>query len=80
MSTAHGAGLMLMPALIPICTANAPGHGIPVSGSLMTMLGAIAAHTAAMLAVTGLMADGARRCVEPFASFLTPLPPGEGLG
>src|SRR6516225_5042165 len=33
-STAHGAGLMLVPALTPLCLANTPAREITASGSL----------------------------------------------
>ena len=56
MSTTHGAGLMLVPALIPLCTGAAPGRQISASGSLALALAAVGLHTAAMLAVTGLIA------------------------
>ena len=52
MATAHGAGLMLVPALMPLCAAM-PAIG---SGSLLVSLAAVAVHTLAMLAVTGLIA------------------------
>jgi hypothetical protein len=52
MATAHGAGLMLVPALMPLC-ATMPAIG---SGSLEASLLAVAVHTFAMLAVTGLIA------------------------
>jgi uncharacterized membrane protein len=57
MSTAHGAGLMLLPALIPLCTGGAPARGITASGSLALALAAVGVHTAAMLAVTGVIAS-----------------------
>jgi hypothetical protein len=52
MATAHGAGLMLVPALIPLCA------GMPIIGeaSLWLSLAAVGVHTAATLAVTGLVA------------------------
>ncbi len=52
MATAHGAGLMLVPALVPLCA------GMPITGgqSLLVSLGAAAVHTVTMLAVTGLVA------------------------
>jgi uncharacterized membrane protein len=56
MATAHGAGLMLVPALIPLCIADAPGREITASGSLALALAAVGVHTAAMLIVTGVMA------------------------
>ena len=56
MSSAHGAGLMLVPALIPLCTGDAPALQITASGSLTLALAAVGIHTAAMLTVTGLIA------------------------
>jgi hypothetical protein len=52
MATAHGAGLMLVPALIPLCA------GMPILGeaSLWLSLMAVGVHTLATLAVTGLVA------------------------
>ena len=61
MSTAHGAGLMLVPALIPLCMGDAPARKIGASGSLTLALAAVGVHTAAMLAVTGLVATGVCR-------------------
>jgi hypothetical protein len=61
MSTAHGAGLMLVPALIPLCMGAAPGREVGASGSLMLALAAVGVHTAAMLAVTGVIATGVCR-------------------
>src|SRR5919206_3992344 len=49
MASAHGAGLMLVPVLAPICLANAPGQEITASGSIPLALAAISVHTAAML-------------------------------
>ena len=59
MSTAHGAGLMLMPALIPLCMGDAAAREVTASGSLALALAAVGVHTAAMLAVTGVIATGA---------------------
>jgi hypothetical protein len=52
MATVHGAGLMLVPALIPLCV------GMPVlgEGSLLVSLAAVGVHTLATLVVTGLVA------------------------
>ncbi len=58
MSTAHGAGLMLVPALIPLCIGDASARQITASGSLVLALAAVGVHTAAMLAVTGVIATG----------------------
>ncbi len=52
MATAHGAGLMLVPALVPLCMGT-PALG---QGSLLIALMAIALHTVTTLAVTGLVA------------------------
>jgi hypothetical protein len=61
MSTAHGAGLMLVPALIPLCVGDASAREITASGPLVVALAAVGVHTAAMLAVTGLIASGVCR-------------------
>ncbi len=52
MATAHGAGLMLVPALMPLCSGMAPISG----GSLLVSLAAVGLHTLATLVVTGLCA------------------------
>ncbi|WP_240475830.1 hypothetical protein [Herbaspirillum rhizosphaerae] len=56
MSTLHGAGLMLVPALVPLCLSNSPAREITASGSLLLALAAVGVHMAAMLAVTAAMA------------------------
>lgn len=58
MSTAHGAGLMLVPAFIPLCMTNTPAREITASGSLMLALAAVGVHAVAMLAVTAVTAYG----------------------
>ena len=73
MSTAHGAGLMLVPALFSLCMANAPAREITASGSLMLALAAVGVHTAAMLAVTGVIATGVCRGFDAGASLLRSL-------
>ncbi|MGE0349319.1 hypothetical protein [Hydrogenophaga sp.] len=55
-STAQGAGLMLLPALVPICMGSGAVREITASGSLSLALLALGVHTAAMLAVTGAVA------------------------
>jgi hypothetical protein len=52
MASAHGAGLMLIPVLMPLCLAGSPG--IAQSGPVA--LAAVAVHTAAMLATIGIIA------------------------
>ena len=52
MATAHGAGLMLVPALVPLCASMGAIGG----DSLLVSLTAVAIHTFTTLAVTGLIA------------------------
>lgn len=58
MATAHGAGMMLVPALVPLCLADNPARAITASGSMGLALAAVGVHTAAMLVTTGLVATG----------------------
>jgi hypothetical protein len=60
-SSAHGAGLMLVPALLPLCTGDASVPGMTASGPLALAFAAVGVHTVAMLAVTGLVATGVCR-------------------
>jgi hypothetical protein len=52
MASAHGAGLMLTPALIPLCQTASTG----LTGALLASLVAVGLHTLATLAVTGTVA------------------------
>lgn len=61
MATAHGAGLMLVPALIPLCLADGPARAITASGSLALAMAAVSVHMAATLATTGVIAAGVCR-------------------
>ena len=56
MATAHGAGLMLVPVLIPLCLAASPAQELTAAGSLPVALAAVSVHTLAMLATTGAIA------------------------
>ncbi len=56
MATAHGAGLMLVPVLLPLCLAATPAREITAAGALPVSLAAVAVHTVAMLTVTGAIA------------------------
>jgi hypothetical protein len=60
MASAHGAGLMLVPILLPLGHIEPSpghlGHHPTASGSLSVAMAAIGAHTLAMLAVTGVVA------------------------
>jgi hypothetical protein len=54
MATAHGAGLMLWPALMPLCFSG--GAAVSGHGSVVPALAGVGLHTLAMLAVTGAIA------------------------
>ena len=64
-STAHGSGLMLVPALVPLCLSDTPAREITATGSLALALAAVGVHTAAMLVVTGAIAAAACRSINP---------------
>jgi hypothetical protein len=63
MATAHGAGLMLVPALVPLCMADTPAREITASGSLVLASAAFGLHMVAMLVTTGVIASGVCRGV-----------------
>lgn len=63
MATAHGAGLMLVPALVPLCMSDTPAREITASGSLLPALSAVGVHLAAMLVTTGLVGMAVSRAV-----------------
>jgi hypothetical protein len=56
MAGAHGAGLMLLPILLPLHRAATPGHHGAAGGPLAVSLAAVGVHTLAMLATTGVIA------------------------
>jgi hypothetical protein len=56
MATAHGAGLMMLPAMIPLCLASSAADEMGAGGLAGTALAAVAVHTAAMLVVTAAVA------------------------
>ena len=60
-ATAHGAGLMLWPALMPLCIGASaePGPGGPVATALL----GVGLHTVAMLLVTAAMAIAVYRWI-----------------
>ncbi|RTL22221.1 MAG: hypothetical protein EKK52_06565 [Burkholderiales bacterium] len=58
-ASAQGSGLMLLPALLPLCLSGSPAREITASGSLALALAAVALHLAAMLATTALAARAA---------------------
>jgi hypothetical protein len=55
MATAHGAGLMLIPALMPICFGGAAGT-LGAASAFTLGLAGVLVHSASMLLVTGLVA------------------------
>jgi hypothetical protein len=55
-ATAHGAGLMILPAVIPLCVAASPAGEITAGGSATTALAAITVHMTAMLVSAGAVA------------------------
>jgi len=56
MASAHGAGLMLIPVLIPLCLEAAPAQELTTGGSIGIALAALGVHTATMLATIGIIA------------------------
>jgi hypothetical protein len=58
MASAHGAGLMLVPVLLPIGRVGSGASYLTASGSIPITLAAVGVHTLAMLAVTGGIAVG----------------------
>jgi hypothetical protein len=56
MATAHGAGMMLIPVLMPLEQAGEHAHHMPMTGSLLVASLAVLVHSLAMLVVTGAVA------------------------
>jgi hypothetical protein len=55
MASAHGAGLMLIPVVVPLCLAASPAQGLTLSSALPVSLAALAVHTGTMLATIALI-------------------------
>jgi len=55
MASAHGAGLMLVPVLLPLCASAAPASTLTADGAASIALLAIGVHTAAMLAAIAVI-------------------------
>lgn len=51
----HGAGMMLVPALVPLCVSTSPAREITASGSMGLALAAVAVHLASMLSVAAAL-------------------------
>jgi hypothetical protein len=56
MASAHGAGLMLIPVILPLCLAAAPGQDINATGSMPVALAALGVHSVAMLGTIAAIA------------------------
>jgi hypothetical protein len=56
MATAHGAGMMLIPVLMPLEQGGAHAHHMPLTDSFAVASLAVLVHSLAMLAVTGAVA------------------------
>ena len=56
MATAHGAGAMLIPVLMPLQEAGPHAHHLPATDSLLIATLAVFVHTLAMLVTTGAVA------------------------
>jgi hypothetical protein len=56
MATGHGAGLMLVPVIVPLCLSSSPLQELSAMRSLPISLAAVAVHTGAMLAITAAAA------------------------
>jgi hypothetical protein len=56
MASAHGAGLMLIPVVIPLCLAQAPAQELTSGGSIGIATAALGLHTATMLATIAVIA------------------------
>ena len=54
MASAHGAGLMLVPALLPLCAPSAPSAQL-TDAAVLPALAALGLHAAAMLATIALI-------------------------
>jgi hypothetical protein len=63
MANAHGAGLMLVPAVIPLCLAAAPAHELTAAGSIPVALLAVSLHTGVMLATIGAISIAVYRWI-----------------
>jgi hypothetical protein len=55
MASAHGAGLMLIPVVLPLCLEASPGGELSLD-ALPVAIAAVGVHGLAMLTVTGVIA------------------------
>jgi hypothetical protein len=56
MASAHGAGLMLVPAVISLCFSGGEPSSMIVAGGLVTSLAAAGLHTTVMVSISGIIA------------------------
>ena len=56
MASAHGAGLMLVPALVPLCLSESGAGGLTAASPLINSLAVASVHTGAMVVVSGIIA------------------------
>jgi hypothetical protein len=56
MASAHGAGLMVAPTLVPLCLSGGSIDAVVATGPVIYSLAAVGVHTAAVVAVSGLIA------------------------
>src|SRR5262245_47346808 len=60
MASAHGAGLMLIPIVAPLCLAATPAQGLTLNAVLPVSLAAVTVHTGTMLATIALRSEERR--------------------
>jgi hypothetical protein len=63
MASAHGAGLMIIPALIPLHLSHSAAHGMAAGSSWPTAIAAVGLHSGTMLAVTAIVAYSVYRWI-----------------
>lgn len=65
MASVHGAGLMLVPVVLPICLSPGPMGELSANGqSALMALAALGVHTGTMLAVIGAISVLVYRCTD----------------
>jgi hypothetical protein len=64
MASAHGAGLMLVPIVLPLCLSPGPFGEPTAGGSTSIALAALGVHTGAMLLVIGAISILVYRCTD----------------
>ena len=55
MASAHGAGLMLVPAVLPLCHSGSSAAAFTTGGTVPIAMAAVALHTASMLATMAMI-------------------------